>query len=355
MSCGIAHDADVAQRFNFALRGYLTNDIDQAACQIGPDSINAFAPPQATDEYYSRMSSPVLSMPRHSSLSFLSPIDCIDNQGQRFLLCRALQTLLAYAQWELNCALDPRANLRSPPEQLLGKVVGEAGTGKTFVMQVLSACNRALAVVDHADLRLAPTGAAAGACQGSTVDRVLKIKRTANTIDTLEDFELTRLCSTLESSRLVCLDEKSMWGRKLLGHAHERLNELSTTSTFNNTTTTSSPTVDFGRRPVVLMFGDFMQLPPLLDQPLYDIGQQDMKNSKTPATMSGELAFRTLQNSRCASAKATHSPNKCANYVHPRPLTTLAPSFGGAASCASCPETRAPPSKICGAHIPSSA
>ena len=162
-------------------------------------------------------------------------------------------------------------------------------------MQVLSACTRALAVVDHADLRLAPTGAAAGACQGSTVDRVLKTNRSANTIDTLEDFELTRLCSTLGSSRLVCLDEKSMWGRKLLGHAHERLTELSTTNTFSNATTTSRPTVDFGRRPVVLMFGDFMQLPPVLDQPLYDIGQQDVKNSKSPAAMSGELAFRGLQ------------------------------------------------------------
>lgn len=140
---------------------------------------------------------------------------------------------------------------RGTPKQLLMYLGGEAGTGKTRVISAI----RALAAswqFSRAVRAVAPTGIAASLIGGGTLHSFLGTcphKKTTTVSPKLID--------EFQSIEFLVLDEVSMVSKRQLAQDSRRLQELKQNS--------NQP---FGGLHLILS-GDFYQLPPVRDSPLY--------------------------------------------------------------------------------------
>lgn len=152
--------------------------------------------------------------------------------------------------------------------------------GKSYLIAAISTSLKELAR-DHgfADpcIRVAPTGIAAFGIRGLTLHASLKIP--IRGWDQLAGTSLSTLQQRWTSKKLLILDEKSMIGRSLFGKLDERLRQI-----FPNHST------EFFGGLSVLLFGDFAQLPPVLDSPLYS--DQDTQAS-AGLSNAGRRAYAT--------------------------------------------------------------
>lgn len=139
--------------------------------------------------------------------------------------------------------------------QLLLNVDGRAGTGKSFIIQVLSAHLSALSECNDTILRCAPTGAASFGISGSTVHSLLKLP-VNRPLDSLRPAQAQSIQARLARTKYLIIDEKSMVSLKTLAHIDFRLQEA-----FANRER-------FGGLSIIL-FGDFWQLPPVKDKAMY--------------------------------------------------------------------------------------
>lgn len=157
--------------------------------------------------------------------------------------------------------------------QLLLLVSGTAGSGKSYLINVLrSTIASALPPnqsIEEVVSVLAYTGCAAHNIDGSTIHGVLQLGF-HNEIDELQPAKLMALQNRCQHMRLVIIDEKSMIGQHFLSRIDRRLSLIF-----------PKPTgVLFGGLHVVLM-GDFAQLPPVMDTPLYIQGKANRKGNIT--------------------------------------------------------------------------
>jgi ATP-dependent DNA helicase PIF1 len=151
----------------------------------------------------------------------------------------------------------------APPELLRINIDGTAGTGKSFL---ISAITTALRELFHDELhgtdpviRLAPTGISAYGIRGWTVSLGAKIPvREPNGFIALTAVPLGKLQTRWKNCKLLIIDEKSMIGRAQLGRLDLRLRQIRP----------SSSDETLGGLPV-LLFGDFRQLPPIGDTPVF--------------------------------------------------------------------------------------
>ena len=220
----------------------------------------------------------------------------MNNVRQRGILTAVLQHLRAC------CTSSADAQ----PTQLRALVCGVAGTGKTFVMKLvhtfaLGCCHRFVGGEGGGVARLsratiyafvltcglpdprftqlafnspdasytfAPTGAAAGACAGTTVDRALSFSRSSRTYKPLA--KDVKKCGLLIEKythvHAVLIDEISMWGQLLYGHASQRMDEV-----FNGGVAVNRADLHPARGDldIDLNFGDHKQLSPVLDTALF--------------------------------------------------------------------------------------
>lgn len=134
-----------------------------------------------------------------------------------------------------------RGNLLRP---LLLNIDGRAGTGKSFIIQVLSA--RLAVLSGHYDtiLRCAPTGAASFGISGSTVHSLLNLPIN-RPIESLGNARAQFIQSRLARTKYLIIDEKSMISLKTLSHIDFRLQQA-----FGNR-------LAFGGISI-LLFGDFL-------------------------------------------------------------------------------------------------
>ena len=130
-------------------------------------------------------------------------------------------------------------------------VSGTAGTGKSFLI----GCLRAL--LTNKVRVVAPTGVAAFNIHGCTLHSLLSLP-TRGEFKDLEGERLHSLQQTFAEVRYIIIDEMSMVGRKLFGQVDKRLRQA------------------FPHRAdevlggcSCILFGDFGQLPPVMDLPLY--------------------------------------------------------------------------------------
>lgn len=146
---------------------------------------------------------------------------------------------------------------RREVKPLLLNIDGRAGTGKSYVIQVLSA--RLAALSGHHDIimRCAPTGAASFGISGSTIHSLLKLPIN-KPIDILGPGPAASIQTKLARTRYLIIDEKSMISLKTLSHIDFRLQQA------------KGKTHDFGGVGI-LLFGDFWQLPPVNAKALYQI------------------------------------------------------------------------------------
>ena len=131
-------------------------------------------------------------------------------------------------------------------------------------------------------LRVAPTGIAAFNIHGSTLHQALSLPARGNFAD-LNAQQLLLLQGRLKPISYIILDEKSMVGRSLLSRVDSRLREACPDSRDEY----------FGDCSV-LMFGDFGQLPPVGDTPLFDLRVRDGISDPVLESNKGREAYLSL-------------------------------------------------------------
>ena len=156
------------------------------------------------------------------------------------------------------------------PSPLRMIISGTAGTGKSYLIH----CLRLL--LQHQVIVAAPTGVAAFNIDGHTLHSLLSLPVRGEFKD-LEGERLTKLQHAFSEVKYLIIDEMSMVGRKTFGQVDRRLRQA-----FPH----HSQEVFGGCS--CLLFGDFGQLPPVMDLPLYttdsrpelsDQGEQHTRHS----------------------------------------------------------------------------
>ncbi|SMY29094.1 unnamed protein product [Zymoseptoria tritici ST99CH_1A5] len=174
-----------------------------------------------------------------------------------------------------------------PPLRL--NIDGEAGTGKSFVIKLISSHLQTLTRktnIEHPDrraldtpiVRLAPTGAAAYGIDGSTIHALLKLPVQAKeTLRPLAPEGASELQRRLRDIRYIVIDEKSMLSVRILSWIDRRLRQACP----------SREDERFGGYGVLLV-GDFFQLPPVAATPLFSTGRL------TTEELNGAECYRSL-------------------------------------------------------------
>ena len=179
---------------------------------------------------------------------------------------------------------DVLANRR--PQQLLVNLDGRAGTGKSFVIMLISKTLQTMAetVGESSPIqRAAPTGVAAFGISGRTLHAMFRLPITKTfQYAELSTQALQTLQDALQDTRYLIIDEKSMIGLRTLWWIEKRCREIFV----------SGRDQPFGGLNVILA-GDFYQLAPVFDRPLFFA--DDLANpQETQARLSYRLFDRTI-------------------------------------------------------------
>jgi ATP-dependent DNA helicase PIF1 len=159
------------------------------------------------------------------------------------------------------------------PAVLHTNVDGSAGCGKSYVLNVL--CGRLSQMtrergLPNPVLRAAPTGVVASEIQGRTLHSLLRLPvQKGTSFDALTGAALSQLQLTFRNIRYLVIDEKSMVGLATMGMISNRLIQ-------------ACPDARAGERfggISIILLGDFNQLPPVFDKPLYYA--RSLENSRT--------------------------------------------------------------------------
>ncbi|KAM4061206.1 PIF1-like helicase [Hirsutella rhossiliensis] len=142
--------------------------------------------------------------------------------------------------------------------QLLLHVDGGGGTGKSYLINILSAHLQAAAGGRGTPVwRAAPTGVAGNQISGTTLHSLLHLPINKD-FKPLLAIDKAQLQKKLKDVKYLIIDEKSMLGLRQLSWIDDRLREA-----FPNRNE------EFFGGLNILLVGDFFQLPPVLQKPLY--------------------------------------------------------------------------------------
>jgi ATP-dependent DNA helicase PIF1 len=139
-------------------------------------------------------------------------------------------------------------------------IMGTAGTGKSYLIKAIRQRLRTMSSNSEKSpvLVIAPTGVAAFNINGATIHTTLSIPILNDKKYDLNGIRLKQFQERLQNVSYFIIDEKSMVGRKMLGLIDMRLRQAFP----------ENKNEPFGGRSII-MFGDFGQLPPVLDVPMY--------------------------------------------------------------------------------------
>lgn len=138
---------------------------------------------------------------------------------------------------------------------------GHGGTGKSFLIQAISSMLNRLSPSNQSVVaRAAPTGVAANAIGGSTLHLLLllPVSRSIANLPPLSSNVMSVLRARLRFIKYFIIDEKSMIGLRTMCFIDRRLREI-------HLDHQDEPFGDCN----VLLLGDFSQLPPVMEKPLY--------------------------------------------------------------------------------------
>jgi ATP-dependent DNA helicase PIF1 len=141
-------------------------------------------------------------------------------------------------------------------------IMGTAGTGKSHLIKTVRNRLQEMAKVYSINtqspvLVLAPTGVAAFNIRGVTIHSALSIPIGSNNFD-IDGERLKQLQKRLGGVNYLIIDEKSMVGRRMLALIDMRLRQAFP----------EHKNQPFGNCSIIIV-GDFGQLPPVLDEPMY--------------------------------------------------------------------------------------
>ncbi len=176
-------------------------------------------------------------------------------------------------QLEVYTAVRDHFTSNSPtPLRLI--VTGTAGTGKSYLIQCLR-----LLLSDTLKVA-APTGVASFIIDGSTLHSLLHLP-TRGEFKELEGNRLLQLQQVMAPIKYIIIDEMSMVGRKVFGQIDRRLRQAfphHAQEVFGGCS--------------ILLFGDFGQLPPVMDLPLYTTDtRSDLSDQGRAAYLQFDKAF----------------------------------------------------------------
>ncbi|KJZ69477.1 hypothetical protein HIM_11139 [Hirsutella minnesotensis 3608] len=162
------------------------------------------------------------------------------------------------------------------PTQILLHVDGGGGTGKSFLIKVLSSHLQAAALSNPSPIcRVAPTGVASNQIQGSTIHSLLRLP-VGGAFTDLPPADAAALQSRLRHVKYLVIDEKSMLGLEQLARIDARLRQAFPERNF-----------EFFGGVSILLVGDFFQLPPVRQKPLYSTS-----TSLSSMERRGQAAYR---------------------------------------------------------------
>jgi ATP-dependent DNA helicase PIF1 len=190
-----------------------------------------------------------------------------ESAGQHTFTTSADPQHLQGKQLQVYTLVQEHAQSNNPlPLRLI--VSGTAGTGKSYLIH----CLRLL--LDHRVRVAAPTGVAAFNIEGHTLHSLLSLPVKGDFKD-LQGERLHEMQQAMTDMEYLIIDEMSMVGRKFLGQVDKRLRQV-----FPHQADTL-----FGGCSC-LLFGDFGQLPPVMDLPLYTT------ISRSPLSDQGSAAYQ---------------------------------------------------------------
>ncbi len=180
---------------------------------------------------------------------------------------------LAGTQLEVYTSVQEHFTATDSPSPLRLIVTGTAGTGKSYLIQCLR-----LLLGDS--LRVAaPTGVTYFIIEGMTPLSLFHLPTRG--FKELEGNRLNQLQQVMSSIRYVIIDEMSMVGRKVFGQIDRRLRQAfphHARQVFGGCS--------------ILLFGDFGQLPPVMDLPLYTTDtRSDLSDQGRTAYLEFDKAF----------------------------------------------------------------
>ena len=155
-----------------------------------------------------------------------------------------------------------------PKEPLLLIIIGEGGTGKSFLINTIRNLLKEKCVVT------ATTGKASFNISGMTIHSLLKLPVSKISQNDLSGSSLESLQQDLRSVDYIIIDEYSMLGQTAMGWVDRRCRQA-----------TALKDKLFGGKSIVL-FGDPGQLPPVCDKPLYH------NKPLNPIAVQGSLAYK---------------------------------------------------------------
>ena len=187
--------------------------------------------------------------------------------GQRVFTTSANHANLQGKEQQVYTIVQQHQSANSPPP-LRMIVSGTAGTGKSYLIHCLRLLLQCQLLV------AAPTGVAAFNIDGQTLHSLLSLPTRAEFKD-LEGERLTKLQQAFSEVKYFIIDEMSMVGRKIFGQVDRRLRQAFPHHSQGGCS--------------CLLFGDFGQLPPVMDLPLYTT------DSRSELSDQGRAAYQTFQ------------------------------------------------------------
>jgi hypothetical protein len=176
----------------------------------------------------------------------------------------------------IDSVIEDRVNGITSTPQLLLNISGAAGTGKSFWLNTIRRYALSKPQLSKDFIKsAAPSGTAAFLIGGATLHGLLLLPRTGQ-FQPLSEVKKAQLQQKLKHVGLLVIDEKSMIGQKNFFYISKRLQEAKP----------GHADQPFGGMSIVLL-GDWKQLPPVLDMPLYQ--DPSALTGKTVAARAKEL------------------------------------------------------------------
>ena len=205
---------------------------------------------------------------------------------QRLVVLLVLNTLKKWVE-ATNVSQNCRSNIFEP---LRLTIRGMAGTGKSFLLHLLSTIVREIFQSNAVDIKVAPTGTAAFNINGETCHSAFGI-RVNDKAKELSKQKQKKMIDKFQKTLIVMVDERSLLSSEVLGGME----------------TNASKTVhggghfeeDWGGIPIVIIIGDDRQLPPVQikgrGRGAFQILQKaTKKQNKTTVEANGDMKFLDL-------------------------------------------------------------
>ena len=179
--------------------------------------------------------------------------------------------------WIDNMVTNPKET-----EPIYLNISGRAGCGKTYFLNCVSHYATKKGGSNFL-LKAAPTGTAAFLIRGNTLHSTFKLPLQVSTKKDLPDLSqeiLAELQGIFQNCKILVIDEKSMVGLYMMYQIDKRLKEIKSNNSH----------LPFGGLSVIIM-GDFAQLPPVGDKPMFTTEKSSLSHCQS----FGKLLFDNFQ------------------------------------------------------------